>query len=41
VQGVATFPDLSINQASVTYYTLTAAFGTGTPVVESASFTEP
>jgi hypothetical protein len=41
VQGVATFPDLSIHQASVTYYTLTAAFGTGTPVVESASFTEP
>jgi len=41
VKGVATFSDLSINQASVTYYTLTAAFGTGTPVVESASFTEP
>lgn len=41
VTGVAAFPDLSLNQASVTYYTLTAAFGTGTPVVESASFTEP
>ncbi len=41
VKGVATFSDLSINQPSVTYYTLTAAFGTGTPVVESASFTEP
>jgi hypothetical protein len=41
VKGVATFSDLSINQSSVTYYTLTAAFGTGTPVVESASFTEP
>jgi hypothetical protein len=39
--GAATFSDLSIDQASVTYYTLTAAFGTGTPVVESASFTEP
>jgi hypothetical protein len=39
--GVATFSDLSINLASVTYYTLTAAFGTGAPVVESASFTEP
>jgi hypothetical protein len=41
VKGVATFPDLNINQASVTYYTLTAAFGSGTPVVESAAFTEP
>jgi hypothetical protein len=39
--GVATFADLSIDLASTTYYTLTAAFGTGPPVVESAPFTEP
>ncbi|HVH09675.1 MAG TPA: hypothetical protein VM736_07755 [Gemmatimonadales bacterium] len=39
--GVATFADLSIDLASVTYYTLTAAFGTGPAVVESATFTEP
>jgi hypothetical protein len=38
VSGVATFSDLSIGNPSVTYYTLTGAFGAAASVKESAQF---